>query len=86
MGKNGGARPGAGRKPKADEDKVRTLAEDAIKKKYGSLQAGFAALLDSGSDMLVKFAYEHAFGKPKEKIEHSGGLKLGKDLADEFTD
>lgn len=71
MASKGGARPGAGRKTKAEEDKVRLLAEAAIKRKYGSIEKGFQALLSSGSDMLVKFVFEHAFGKPKEKVELS---------------
>jgi len=65
----GGARPGAGRKPKVEEDRVRELAVSAIVKKYGSEEAGFLALLDSGEASLIKFAYEHAFGKPKERFE-----------------
>jgi hypothetical protein len=67
----GGAREGSGRKSKADEDKIRVMAENAIIKKYGSVELGFEALLASGSDMLARFAFEHAVGKPKDKIEHS---------------
>lgn len=78
--KNNGAKKGEsrgqGRKAKADEDKIRNLAISAIVKKYGSEQAGFEALLDSGEPSLMKFAYEHAFGKPKEKIEHSGEMGI----------
>lgn len=69
MSGHGGARPGAGRKPKADEERVRNLAVGAIVAKYGSEEAGFLALLDSGEPSLIKFAYEHAFGKPKERFE-----------------
>jgi hypothetical protein len=76
MAGKGGARTGAGRKPKAEEDKVRNLAIDAIISKYGSEQKGFEALLASGESSLIKFAYEHAFGKPKEKIEHSGEMGI----------
>lgn len=63
----GGARPGAGRKPKADEEKVRGLAVSAIEKKHGTLEAGFLALLDTQEPALVKFVWEHAVGKPREK-------------------
>jgi len=66
---NGGARKGAGRKSKADEDKVRNLAVQSIVSTYGSEEEGFAALLQSGEASLVKFVYEHAFGKPKEKLD-----------------
>lgn len=73
---HGGPRPGSGRKTKADEDKVRSLAVAAIVKKYGSEQKGFEALLDSGEPTLMKFTYEHAFGKPKDKVEHSGEMGI----------
>jgi hypothetical protein len=73
---NNGARKGEnrgqGRKPKADEEKVRNLSISAIKKVFGSEEKGFEALLKSGEATLIKFVYEHAYGKPKEKIEHSG--------------
>lgn len=68
----GGKREGAGRKSKVEEDRVRGLAVAAIVKKYGSEEAGFMALLDSGESSLIKFVYEHAFGKPKEKHEFTG--------------
>lgn len=73
---NGGARPGAGRKTKAEEDKVRRVALNAIIEQYGSEEKGFVALLQSGEATLIKFVYEHAFGKPKEKVEHSGEMGI----------
>jgi len=73
---NGGARPGAGRKTKAEEDRVRNLAVKSIISKYGSEEAGFKSLLESGEPSLQKFVFEHAFGKPKEKVEHSGGMDI----------
>jgi hypothetical protein len=76
MAGKGGARIGAGRKSKAEELKVQNLAVSAIVAKYGSEEAGFKALLDSGESSLIKFAYEHAFGKPKESVEHSGSLGI----------
>jgi hypothetical protein len=65
-----GEHRGQGRKPKADEEKVRFLATAAITKKYGSEEQGFQALLDSQEPTLIKFVYEHAYGKPKERLEH----------------
>jgi|SRR5690606_38460042 len=65
----GGARPGAGRPPKADEERVRTLAVAAIEKKHGSLEDGFRALLETGEACLIKFVWEHAVGKPREKMD-----------------
>ena len=72
----GGKRPGSGRKTKAEELKVANIAMDAIIEKHGSLKKGFQWLLSSGEASLIKFAFEHAFGKPTEKIEHSGELGI----------
>lgn len=75
---NGGARPGAGRKKKSDEARIQQMATKALISKYGSEQAAFEALLSSKEPTLIKFAYEHAFGKPKEKVavENSGKITL----------
>lgn len=69
--KNGGAGRGQGRKTKAEEEQVRHLCISAIVKKHGSEEAGIKALLDSQEPSLIKFVYEHAYGKPTEKIQHS---------------
>lgn len=66
----GGARPGAGRPPKADEERVRTMAVGAIEKLYGSVEKGMQALLETKEPGLMKFVFEHAVGKPREKIDH----------------
>jgi hypothetical protein len=76
MAGKGGHRQGAGRKTKAEEDRVRNLAVKSIISKFGSEEAGFKSLLESGEPSLIKFVYEHAFGKPKEKVEHSGGMDV----------
>ena len=72
----GGARKGAGRKPKLEEDKVIKLAETAIITKYGTLEAGFVALLASGEPSLMKFVWEHAVGKPKDKVDVGGEFTI----------
>lgn len=72
----GGARNGAGRKSKADEDKVSGLAIQSIVERYGGEKEGFMALLQTGEASLMKFVFEHAFGKPKEKVEHSGEMGI----------
>jgi hypothetical protein len=71
-----GENRGQGRKTKAEEEKVKGLAVSAIVKRYGSEEKGFLALLDSGEASLIKFVYEHAFGKPKDKIENSGEIAV----------
>lgn len=68
---NGGARVGAGRKKKVDELKVQQLAIKSITEKYGGEEEGFKALLESREASLIKFVFEHAYGKPKEKVELS---------------
>lgn len=72
MAGKGGARPGAGRPPKADEQRVRDLSVAAIIKVYGSEEEGFEALLNSKESVLIKFVFEHAYGKPKEHHELTG--------------
>ena len=68
----GGSRPGAGRKPIHDEIQSRDMAISAIVNVYGSLEKGMEALLRTGEPSLQKFVFEHAIGKPREKVEHSG--------------
>jgi len=69
MAGKGGARQGAGRKSKAEELKVANQAVSAITQKYGSPEAGFKALLDSGEASLIKWVFEHAYRKPQDKID-----------------
>jgi hypothetical protein len=72
MAGKGGARPGAGRKRVHDEIEARDIAVKSIVSVYGSLDKGMEALLRSLEPSLQKFVFEHALGKPKEKVEHSG--------------
>jgi hypothetical protein len=69
MSGKGGARIGAGRKPLHDDIRARDLCLAAIEANFGSLLEGLQALLQSGEPTLIKFVYEHALGKPKERIE-----------------
>jgi len=39
-----------------------------------------------GDVRAAELLMDRAYGKAKQPVEHSGGIKLGKDLADEFTD
>lgn len=70
MGKNGGARPGAGRKSKAAEaalvERLSPMDDTALTK----LKEGIA----KGDFQFIKMFFEYRFGKPKEKIEHSGEM------------
>lgn len=66
---HGGARHGAGRKSKADEEKVKQQSLAAITELYGSIEKGFEKLLTSNEPSLIKFVWEHAVGKPREKMD-----------------
>jgi len=77
MAKKGGARPGSGRKPKAEELKIVNTAVEAITEKHGSLKDGFKWLLQSGEPSLIKFVYEHAAGKPTEKVDLNHSVEKG---------
>lgn len=69
----GGKRPGSGRKPIAEELKTVALARNAIVARYGTLDKGLKELLDSGEATLIKFVFEHAFGKPQDKVDITSG-------------
>lgn len=75
---HGGKRQGAGRPPKVEEEKVRSLSLSAIQSIYGSEENGFKALLESGDPGLKKWVFEHAYGKPTDKVDMtSAGEKIG---------
>ena len=59
----------SGRKAIHDDIRARDLCIQAIEANFGSLLEGLQALLQSGEPTLIKFVYEHALGKPKERIE-----------------
>ena len=65
----GGVRPGQGRPRKADELKIVNQAVNAITETYGSLEEGFKALLKTGEPSLIKWVFEHAAGKPQDKVD-----------------
>jgi len=69
MAGKGGARLGAGRKSRAEELGICSIAVQAITDHYGSLLDGFKALLQTDEPSLVKFVWEHAAGKPREKFD-----------------
>lgn len=77
MASNGGKRPGAGRKPKIEELKIVNTAINAITARYGSLEEGFKALLATDEPSLIKWVFEHAAGKPQDKVDLTTN---GKDL------
>jgi hypothetical protein len=85
--KNGGSRPGAGRKSKSLEDDLRKRLEKALKGEGNKsrLDEIFAQLVQDS--LAAGFKTRHAaramlfdrlYGKAKEKVEHTG--EGGKDL------
>ena len=72
----GGVRPGQGRKSAHEEIMAKDLSQAAIISKFGSLQAGLEFLINTGEPSLLKFVFEHAIGKPVDKVEQSGGLTI----------
>lgn len=58
-----------GRPRKVDELRITKLSVEAITEKYGGLKEGFMALLESKEPTLIKFVFEHAAGKPREKVD-----------------
>lgn len=73
---HGGARPNAGRKPKEFEVKVRDLSQTVLVERYGSHEAAILALLDSGDTKLIQWVYDQAYGKPSDKVEHTGAVQM----------
>jgi hypothetical protein len=59
---------GAGRKPKAQEDKIRGFAVAAMAEVYGSEQAGWLYLAEKAKDSFphMKMLWEYTYGKPRE--------------------
>ena len=65
---NGGKREGSGRKPKADEERIRDLSLNALESIYGSEEKAFEHIAKLAKDSFphLKLLFEYAYGKPKE--------------------
>ena len=70
---HGGARKGAGRKPKSEELKVQKLGINAIVDVYGSVEDYYKHIAKESKDSFphLKLLQEYVFGKPKETIEQT---------------
>lgn len=76
--KNGGARPGAGRKPVAEEKKVNEIFLSALKS-LKNVDTDNDAKILFAKDLLDTqrgqiFIAEHLFGKPKETVDQNINL------------
>jgi len=65
---NGGAREGAGRKPKEDEIKFLERLDNIIDK--DDAIDSLKKLIKEGNFNAIKLYFEYRFGKPKEVIEN----------------
>lgn len=67
---NGGhsTKGNAGRKPKADEDRIRSLCINAMERIYGSEEKAFEYIADKSKESFphLKLLFEYAYGKPKD--------------------
>ena len=75
---NGGARKGAGRKPKDEEEKLIELLDKQIDKEEAILT--LKKLIKQGDFKALQLYYNYRFGKPKETKD----IKL--DLESNFPD
>ena len=73
--KNGGARQGAGRKPKRDEEKQKVIFESALKRITGQEETDESkiAFLEMFAEEKEgkKFIAEHVFGKAPQEINQN---------------
>lgn len=65
MAQHGGIRENAGRKPKADEQKLIEKLTPLESKAFKALESA----IDDNQNWAVKLWFEYMYGKPKEKIE-----------------
>ena len=67
MGQNGGARPGAGRKPKADEIKLIESLQHLDDVAISAIEEG----INARDYNYVKLFMEYRYGKPKQQVQLS---------------
>lgn len=83
MARHGGARKGAGRKRKDEENKAKELTIKALVDQFGSEEEAFSFAAkqikdgDKNGFNYFKLLIEYAYGKPKESLDlTSGGESL----------
>lgn len=73
-GKNGGARPGAGRKPMAIEDNVKAAIKKAMAKDPAQLNRIWEKVFEKaekGSDRHIQILFAYYYGRPIETVQVS---------------
>lgn len=81
MGKNGGKRAGAGRKPLALEENVKKAIKEALEKNGGdqAMIAVWGKIIQKakqGSDRHAQILLNYIYGKPVDNISVQGGMVL----------
>ena len=76
--KNNGGNKNAGRKPKAEEQKLIEKLTPLEKTAYKALQTA----LNNGDGWAVKIFFEYMYGKPKQQIEQTT-VVLDKEISKE---
>lgn len=67
MGKNGGAREGAGRKRIVDYDDIRSLFDDNVDREY--VVRKLIEKIDVGDIKAITLYFNYVYGKPKENVK-----------------
>ena len=67
MEKRGGARDGAGRKPKAEEQKLIEKLSPLEPKAYKALEGA----IEDNQSWAVKIFFEYMYGRPKQQIDQN---------------
>ena len=74
-GKLGGARQGAGRKPKSDEIKLIERLDNIIDQDSAIEQLG--KLIDKGNQRAIELYFKYRYGLPRQKVDvTSDGEKI----------
>lgn len=78
---NGGRRPGAGRKSKAEELKLAETIDNALGEKWvDDLLKEIYSKAKKGSFLHAQLLLAYKYGKPPEKMEHSGSVSGNWDI------
>jgi hypothetical protein len=77
-GNSGGVKGKAGRKPRIDEEELGRLLSSCwkLKDRRAAIRC-LARLANEGSLPAIQLLMAYAYGKPKERLEHSGQLEVG---------
>lgn len=69
---NGGARKGAGRKPKADEQALIEKLSPMEKDAYKALKKA----IEGSESWAIKMFFEYMYGKPKQTVDQTTNLNI----------